>query len=417
MKIDKRILGVAGAGLLAFAMMTGCKSAEDKALEQAKSQAASTNTAQQIQYVDGNGDTVTTTVQPPAPGQPQQIATTTTPPAPGPKPAKTNPVITPLGTAPGQAMTAAPADGGAMTGPTDGGAMTGPAMTGSAPPPANGTAPVMNVRVPAGTSLAIRINQYINVKHAHAGDRFTGEVAESIVVNGSEVIPRGTHVGGVIDAAHRRGHFKGASILELRLVSMRLNGNEYGLDTHDNVHAKRGKGRRTAGWIGGMTGAGMLIRRHRNRRRRSRNRRCSRRRCRHTDRRHNRQSRHRNSGGIDSALPSGRRSRPTELAHLQRSTTKASPLSVRPLSCSHDLAEWWTVRPGKKLVLAIVADGFGFFHVHVNGVGFFQLAFEGLLTTCAVYGFSGHKRLLAEMNFDEATIRRDRSAGEVNSTG
>jgi hypothetical protein len=40
---------------------------------------------------------------------------------------------------------------------------------------------------------------------------------------------------------------------------MTLNGYQYDLDTHDSVRTKRGKGRRTAGFIGGMTGAGMLI--------------------------------------------------------------------------------------------------------------------------------------------------------------
>ena len=59
--------------------------------------------------------------------------------------------------------------------------------------------------------------------------------------------------------AHRRGHFKGRSILELRLTAMTLNGSEYALDTHDNVHSKKGKGKRSAGFIGGLTGAGMLI--------------------------------------------------------------------------------------------------------------------------------------------------------------
>lgn len=70
--------------LSASLVMSGCKSDQDKALDQAKSQAASTNTAQQVQYVDGNGDTVTTVVQPPVAGQAQQISTTTAPPAPGP---------------------------------------------------------------------------------------------------------------------------------------------------------------------------------------------------------------------------------------------------------------------------------------------------------------------------------------------
>jgi hypothetical protein len=40
---------------------------------------------------------------------------------------------------------------------------------------------------------------------------------------------------------------------------MTLNGYEYPLDTHDNVRTKKGKGKRTAGFIGGMTTAGMII--------------------------------------------------------------------------------------------------------------------------------------------------------------
>ena len=237
MKFTTRIQIAAVAGVLALGTLTGCKSAEDKALDQAKAQAASTNTPQQIQYIDGNGDTVTTTVQPPVAGQPQQIMTQTTPPAPGPKPAKTSPVITPVGTptamTPG---TAAPAEG----------------------QPATQPAP-LNLTVPAGTELAIRINQNISVKHSAPGDRFTGEVVGDVTSNGAVAIPRGTHVSGRVDEAHKRGHFKGASILELRLVSMTLNGQEYPLDTHDNVHTKKGKGKRSTGFIAGMTGAGMLI--------------------------------------------------------------------------------------------------------------------------------------------------------------
>jgi hypothetical protein len=119
--------------------------------------------------------------------------------------------------------------------------------------------PAVSLSVPAGTELAIRINQRISVKTSRAGDRFDGEVVEPVENNGVVVIPRGTPVGGRIDEAHRRGHFKGSSILELRLTSMTLNGNPYQLDTTDSVRTKRGKGRRTAGFIGGMAGAGMLI--------------------------------------------------------------------------------------------------------------------------------------------------------------
>ena len=121
-------------------------------------------------------------------------------------------------------------------------------------------APVQ-MTVPSGTELAIRINQNINVKHVHAGDHFSGEVVEPVMVNGAMVIPRGTPVSGRIDEAHRRGHFKGSSVLELRLTSMTLNGSQYPIDTNDNVHTKKGKGKRTAGFIGGIAtgGVGLAI--------------------------------------------------------------------------------------------------------------------------------------------------------------
>jgi hypothetical protein len=113
--------------------------------------------------------------------------------------------------------------------------------------------------VPAGTALAIRLNQHISVKGSRAGDQFTGTIAEPVMANNAIAIPEGSSVVGVVDVSHRRGHFKGRSELALRLTSMTVNGKTYSLDTRDNVHDKSGKGRRSAAIIGGTSGAGMLI--------------------------------------------------------------------------------------------------------------------------------------------------------------
>lgn len=117
----------------------------------------------------------------------------------------------------------------------------------------------MSLRVPAGTELAIRIDQRLSARGSYSGERFNGNVVDPIVDNGTVIIPRATPVAGRVVAAHQGGHFRGRSILELRLTSMTLNGYEYPLDTRDTVRTRRGKGRRSAGIIGGMTGAGMLI--------------------------------------------------------------------------------------------------------------------------------------------------------------
>jgi hypothetical protein len=234
-----------GTGVIAVTFLAGCESKEQKALDQAKAQATSSNTPQQVQYVDNKGDTITKTVEPPvAAGAQPAVSTLITPPPPGSQPPSTNPVITPLNAA---------AQGPPL--PANG---QPESATGQSPTQPN-QPPTVAISVPAGTELAIRINERINVKTTHAGDHFSGEVVEPVLSNGNIVIPRGTPVSGRVDEAHRRGHFEGRSILELRLTSMTLSGYQYPIDTHDNVTAKRGKGRRTAGFIGGMTGAGMLI--------------------------------------------------------------------------------------------------------------------------------------------------------------
>lgn len=113
--------------------------------------------------------------------------------------------------------------------------------------------------VPAGTVLSIRMGQTINVKHAQAGEPFSGTIVNPIVVDGNTVIPSGSTAEGVVVRAHKRGHFKGASVLQLTLTSLHVNGQRYRIDTSSLTRTKKGKGKRTAGFIGGGSGLGMLI--------------------------------------------------------------------------------------------------------------------------------------------------------------
>ncbi|WP_158944546.1 hypothetical protein [Granulicella sp. S190] len=244
---------IAAAMMLALVMLAGCKSKENAAIDQAKKQAAASGQAQQVISTDGNGNVTTTTVQPPAPGQTAQSVTATTTPAAaaGAVPANT-PATAPGSAAPGDVAT------GAAVAPGQTDASGQPVAA-----PAPGGAPIVrpaDVNIAAGTSLTIRINQHISVKTSRAGDRFTGEVEEPVVGRGDHVvIPRGTPVSGVVVASHRRGHFKGSSILELRLTYLTLNGSRYALDTSDLTRTKKGKGKRSAAIIGGGAGAGMLV--------------------------------------------------------------------------------------------------------------------------------------------------------------
>jgi hypothetical protein len=234
---------LSGAALVALVLTAGCASKEQKALDQAKSQATSTNSPQQVQYVDSSGNTITKTVEPPvAQGQQPAVSTLITPPPPGPKPHSTDPVITPLTSA--------------AQGPQD---SNGQPATAAPPAGQPGQPPAVSISIPAGTELAIRIDQRLSARGSYAGEHFNGNVVEPVLNNGTVIIPNGTPVSGRVVEAHHGGHFRGRSILELRLTAMTLNGYEYPLDTRDTVRSRRGKGRRSAGIIGGMTGAGMLI--------------------------------------------------------------------------------------------------------------------------------------------------------------
>ena len=253
---------------LVACMTTGCSNNQNSAVDAAKKEVAATGQAQEVVYTDPNGSTTLTMVNPPAPGS--TLPTTIQ-------------AVQPAGTAPTQGGLAdwsmgnhpAPKHAARYSAP---GALVAadntpaPALQPNAAQPTNGAAPLAtatttpapqfipaDITIPAGTGLAIRINQRIDVKHAHIGDRFTGDLSEGITQNGKVILPRGTDVRGVIDAAHRRGHFKGRSVLELRLTSVVHDGKVYPIETADFVASKKGKGKRTAGWIGGTAGAGMLI--------------------------------------------------------------------------------------------------------------------------------------------------------------
>ncbi len=223
MTSPRRLLCAVAIALAATAL-NGCKSKQEAAIAHAKEEAAKTGQPQEVVAKDKSGNTVTTVVDPPAPGQKNETVVTT---------------VTPPGVRP-------PDVAGSST--------AGPASTTlPAPPPPP-------VDIAAGAELTIRIDQRISVKTSHAGDTFTGEIVDPVLgANGNVTIPKGTPVEGVVDVSRRGGHFKGASRLDLRLTALTLNGTTYQLQTADVQRRKKGKGKRSAGIIGGGSGLGMLV--------------------------------------------------------------------------------------------------------------------------------------------------------------
>lgn len=127
------------------------------------------------------------------------------------------------------------------------------------PPAKPAPAPQPALVLPRGTRLQVRLNQTIDVKHAVSGDRFSGVLAEPVVEGNTVAVPSGSAASGDVLVAHKRGHFKGKSVLALTLTRLEVNGAIYRIDTSNLARTKKGKGKRSAAFIGGGAGMGMLI--------------------------------------------------------------------------------------------------------------------------------------------------------------
>jgi hypothetical protein len=172
--------------------------------------------------------------------EPPATAQATPPPAPAPAP---EPAAAP---APAPPPSAAPAPTAPAPPPQ---AMT--ALPAAPPPP---PAP-KQYTVPSGTPLAIRMEQAVSAKTNNVGDTFSGALAQSVVVHGVTVLRAGTPVTGTVVGAKGQGRFKGNGDLAIAIHRV---GN-YSVTTTTYEKAASGKGKRSAGFIGGGAGGGALI--------------------------------------------------------------------------------------------------------------------------------------------------------------
>jgi hypothetical protein len=152
----------------------------------------------------------------------------------------------------------APAPGTAASAPGTPNAT--PAAPANNPPPAPAPPPQpVTYTIPAGTRVTVRLAQTIASNTAHEGDAFDATVTSPITVNGKTLVTTGSTASGTVTAANSRGKFKGAAVLSLRLASLRVNGTRTQIDSDTWSRTISGKGKRTAGFIGGGAGAGALI--------------------------------------------------------------------------------------------------------------------------------------------------------------
>jgi len=116
--------------------------------------------------------------------------------------------------------------------------------------------------IPAGTLIAVRMNENLSSEKTKAGERFTGALAQPVVVNGRTIFSTNSPVTGQVVEAKESGRLSDSGVLELRLISIGstpvssrtfvIKGASH---TKNNV-TKIGGGTAAGAIIGGIVGGG-----------------------------------------------------------------------------------------------------------------------------------------------------------------
>src|SRR5262249_53224322 len=113
--------------------------------------------------------------------------------------------------------------------------------------------------VPADTAIEVVLDESLSSKTATPGQAFDATVEAPVEIDGKVAIPKGARARGTVKDAKAAGRFKGASLLELALKSVEINGKTYDITTSAPSFSHKGKGKRTAVAVGGGAGLGALI--------------------------------------------------------------------------------------------------------------------------------------------------------------
>jgi hypothetical protein len=144
--------------------------------------------------------------------------------------------------------------------PYAGGAPAQPGNSAGAPaPPPPPPPPPAVVELPAGTHIRVRLDDDLSSKDSQPGQAFSATVADDVTANGTTVIPRGARADGTVVDARALGRFKGGALLAVKLDRVHTRWGSYPVDTGTVDRAEKGKGKRSAEFIGGGAGLGALI--------------------------------------------------------------------------------------------------------------------------------------------------------------
>jgi len=116
-----------------------------------------------------------------------------------------------------------------------------------------------SVTIAAGTPIRIRTQTTLSTKSTQSGDRFTGTLAEPIVIEGMTLAPRGSQVEGLVVESDPGGRVKGVATISLRLTKLRIGDRNVEIQTRTIARQAHATKRKDAAKVGIGAGIGAAI--------------------------------------------------------------------------------------------------------------------------------------------------------------
>jgi hypothetical protein len=115
------------------------------------------------------------------------------------------------------------------------------------------------IAVPAGTQLSIRLVDALDSEKNQVGDSFRATLNAPVVIEDEVVVPQDADVQGRVVDVKSAGRYAGAATMVLELTSVSFNGKTYNLTTNQWTRETKGRGKSTAGKVGGGAVLGAII--------------------------------------------------------------------------------------------------------------------------------------------------------------
>jgi hypothetical protein len=131
-----------------------------------------------------------------------------------------------------------------------------PPVAAPAPPP---PPQPLTASFPPGTTVEVQTVDPVDTTVNHVGDEFQATLAQPLTSAGVVVVPAGTNIYMRLTQAQTSGQYKGRNELQLQLVRLEFNGQEYSVTSDPYTEAGKSRGKNTAEKVGGGAVLGAII--------------------------------------------------------------------------------------------------------------------------------------------------------------